>query len=89
MKTKKKNPCVSLRASDLRKIKNEVKNEAVTAAIVIFLMVMRDKFGYGIVRIKRIYAEINKLSQSISEGYVSLYDLKKVLEDEAGIFMEE
>lgn len=85
----KKNPCVHLKASDVKRMKNEIKNEAVTAALVIFLTVMRDKFGYGVTRIKRIYEEINKLSQSISEGYVSLYDLKKVLEDEAGIFMEE
>ena len=62
---------------------------AVNFAMVIFLTVMRDKFGYGVTRLKRIYEEINQLSQSISDGYVSLYDLQKVLEDEAAIFMEE
>ena len=88
-KREKKNPCVHLKESDVRRMKNEAKDKAINFAIVIFLSVMRDKFGYGVVRLKRIYDEINKLSQSISEGYVSLYDLQKVLEDEAGIFMEE
>ena len=52
---------------------------------------MRDKEGYGIKRLQRIYDEVQDLADSISKGYVNLFDLEKALREEANIniFMKE
>lgn len=60
-------------------------DEAVSYAWAIMFTVMRDKFGFGAVRLKRMWDEVNNLSDAISEGYVSVADLMETLESEAGI----
>lgn len=82
---KKRNPARQLRESDIRKIKKEAANDAIRYATVIFLSVMRDNEGYGVKRLKRVYEGIEYLADSISQGYVKLQDLERVLKDEANI----
>lgn len=84
----KKNKVLQIRESGLRKIKSEAANEAINYSYVIFLNVMRDCEGYGKKRLRRLYERINDLADSISKGYCSLYDLEKVLFNEAGIAMK-
>ena len=84
----KKNKVLQIRESGLRKIKSEAANEAINYSYVIFLNVMRDCEGYGKKRLCRLYKRINDLADSISKGYCSLYDLEKVLFNEAGIAMK-
>ena len=84
----KKNKVMQIRESGLRKIKSEAANEAINYSYVIFLNVMRDCEGYGKKRLRRLYERINDLADSISKGYCSLYDLEKVLFNEAGIAMK-
>lgn len=63
------------------------KKEAIAYAWAIMFTVMRDKFGYGPIRLQRMWSEVNKLSDEITEGYVSLNDLMRTLETEAGIIL--
>ena len=49
---------------------------------------MRDYEGYGKKRLRRVYSEINDLSDSVARGYCSIYDLEKVLYEEARIAMK-
>ena len=67
----------------------KAKREAVMSAIAIFFTVMRDKEGYGIKRLRRLWDEVNDLSDSITKGFVSVPDLIKVLEEEAGIVISK
>ena len=83
--SKKKNPCINLRESDIRRIKKEAADDAIRYATVLFLSVMRDTEGYGVKRLKRVYEAIEYLADSVSRGYVSLADLEKALKDEADI----
>ena len=46
---------------------------------------MRDKHGWEIEQLGRLWNEVNDLSDSISRGFVSVADLTKALEEEAGI----
>ncbi len=48
---------------------------------------MRDCEGYGRKRLRRVYDAVEDLADSISRGYCSLYDLEKVLKDEANIIV--
>lgn len=86
--SKKKNPCVNLKQSDVKHIKKEATNEGLKYAILLFFTVMRDKEGYGIKRLKRIYEETTALADSINKGYVKWKDLEQVLKEEADITIE-
>ena len=88
MKTKKKNPHISLRRSDVERIKKEVTTDAVKSAFAIFLMVMHDKWGFGKKRLNRLFGNICDLSDMVGEGYVSTAELKRILKDEMNIVIE-
>ena len=88
MMSKKKNPCVHLKQSDVKRMKEDARNAGLKYAILLFFTVMRDKEGYGIKRLKRIYEEATELADSINKGYVKWKDLEKVLEEEADITLE-
>lgn len=81
----KKNPAVHLRESDIKKMKRDVSDKALKYGLVLFLSVMRDKEGYGIKRLKRLYEELLELADSLNKGYVNLFDLEKTLQEEANI----
>lgn len=85
MSKNKKNPVRQLRESDIKKIKLEATNNAVSFSTLIFLTVMRDKEGYGVKRLKRLYDRMQDLIDSVNQKYVSVYDLKKTFEEETGI----
>ncbi len=74
--------------ADIIKAKKEAQSKAINYAWAIFFTVMVDKEGYGRKRLNRIWEEVCDLSDSISKGYVSVYDLMKVLDDEMGIVLE-
>ena len=58
--------------------------DGVTNACAIFLTVLVDKFDGG-EHIPDVWREINKLSEEIKEGRVSVADLKCTLREEYGI----
>ena len=81
----KKNPVINMRKSEQKKLIQRSRDEGILFVTIIFLFVMRDKFGYGKKRLKRLYNEMEKLAESISLGYVRLTDLQLALEQESGI----
>lgn len=89
---KKKKPNPNRRPAtqaDVKKAQRQAQEAAVAATWAIFFTVMRDKEGYGVKRLVRLWDRVNELSDSITKGYVSVEDLKKTLEDEAGITLGE
>ena len=66
----------------------KAKSDAIDIAFYIFFMVMSDKEGYGVKRLKRLGGWVNELSDSVRRGYVSIKDIKKTLEEDYGIVME-
>ena len=81
----KKNPVINMRKSEQKKLIQRSRDEGILFVTIVFLFVMRDKFGYGKKRLKRLYNEVEKLAESISLGYVRLTDLQLALEQESGI----
>lgn len=61
---------------------------AIDACWAILFSVMRDKEGYGAKRLRRLWDEVNYLSESVSSGRVNIRDLAETLRDEAGITLE-
>lgn len=66
----------------------KAKADAITFVWAIFFTVMRDKHGWGIKQLGRLWDEVNELADSISKGFVSVTDLTKTLEEEAGIVIK-
>ena len=86
--SKKKNPCIHLKQSDVKKLKNDATNIGIRYAMVIFLYVMREKEGFGHKRLKRVYDEMNDVVDSINKGYINLNDLEQVLSLEYDLTIE-
>lgn len=74
--------------ADVRKAKKEAQTLAIDACWTILFSVMRDKEGYGQKRLRRLWDEVNYLSESVSSGRVNIRDLAETLRDEAGITLE-
>ena len=74
--------------ADVQRAKRDAKNEAVQFAWAILFTVLRDKEGYSIEDLRRVWAEVENLSDSIIKGYVSVADLRTALREEAGINLE-
>lgn len=90
MKKRKKTSPQHLPASkkDVDKAKKQATDFAVTYVWAVMFSIMRDKFGWGPVRLMRLWNETQKMADSITEGYVKLDDLVKTLKEEAGIVLE-
>ena len=67
--------------ADVKKAQSNAVNTAVRMASAIFLTVLCDKFN-GAEHIPEVWREVNKLSEEIKEGRVSVNDLITVLKTE-------
>lgn len=70
--------------ADVRRARDEAVKQATHYASVIFLTVLCDKFN-GRDWLPEIWGEVNKLSEEIKEGRVSIPDLAHVLRTEYDI----
>lgn len=70
---------------DIKRAKSKAQDEALYLSMAIFLTVLVDKEGYDKERLKKVWAEVNDLSDSIAKGYVKFNDLRQVLDDEYDI----
>ena len=68
--------------ADVDRAKKLAADEGVKLAMVIFLSVLLDKEGYDKERLQQVWKHIEDRSQAITDGYVSVNDLYKVLRDE-------
>lgn len=81
----KKNPGRYIRESDLRNMQLKVAQDSFDMYAAVVLTVLRDKFGYGHVRLKRALDAMNSLCDELTKGRISHEDLIQVLLDEANI----
>lgn len=84
-KTKKQNPKnIPVTMADLSRAKKQATHEACEMAWAIMFSVLRDKEGMEYTDLRRIWSEVNALSESITKGYATIPDLKHVLKLEIG-----
>ena len=70
---------------DVNRAVAQATNDALTASAAIFLTVLCDKKSADAEIIQRVWEEMQELSQSIIDGYVSVADLKDTLRKEYGV----
>lgn len=68
--------------ADMLKALEIAKEEAVGIAFTIFFTVLLDKHNASKEELHVFWDEVNELSDAITEGYVSINDLKHVLATE-------
>lgn len=82
--SKKKNPSVVLKQSDVKRMKDEITKDAINKAFILFFTVMHDKWGFGQKRLGRMLKQIDELSAMVNEKphTVTIEQLKKSLKEE-------
>ena len=71
--------------ADVNRAVAQATNDALTDSAAIFLTVLCDKENADAEIIQRVWQEMQELSQSIIDGYVSVADLKDTLRKEYGV----
>lgn len=71
--------------ADVNRAVEQATNDALAASAAIFLTVLCDKENADAEIIQRVWEEMQELSQSIIDGYVSVADLKDTLRKEYGV----
>ena len=71
--------------ADVNRAAQRATNDALAASAAIFLTVLCDKENADAEVIQRVWQEMQELSQSIIDGYVSVSDLKDTLSNEYGV----
>lgn len=70
-------------------IKQQATCEAVDTAFFLLLsipvMVLHDRWGFGRRRLERFSDQVFDLYEDFDSGRVTLYDLRKTLEEETGV----
>lgn len=71
--------------ADVERAKTEAQAEAINISMAIFFTVLCDKEHADKEIMRRVWDEVNDLSDSIARGYVSVSDLRDVLKREYDI----
>ena len=71
--------------ADVNKAKKEAQEKAIELAWSIFFTVLCDKEGYSLEDLRRVWNEVNSLSDSIAKGYCTVRDLRSILREEIGV----
>lgn len=75
--------------ADLNRARKQATHEAIEFAWAIIFSVLSDKEGMEYADLRRIWTEVNDLSESITKGYATIPDLKRVLKLEKGAELEK
>lgn len=68
--------------ADVNRAKKDAQGEAISLAMTIMFTALLDKEGFTQEDLQRLWREVNDLSDSIAQGYVSAADLRNVLRRE-------
>lgn len=88
----KKDPMISIKSSDITRMKREATKEAAGVAFSLMLglpaMVLRDKYGFGKTRLERFTDQVLELYDSFGRGYITLQDVLDTIQEETGVDIE-
>ena len=80
---------LSLTYRDLEKIKRDAVDRALVGVSLIPLLILRDKFGFGQVRLNRFIDNFLTAVDDLNHKRFTLEDIEKMLEEEANIVFEK
>lgn len=74
--------------ADVNRARDQAVADAVHLCMAVFFTVLLDKEGADKEILHRVWDEVNDLSDSINQGYVTESDLKRVLREEYDIYID-
>lgn len=80
-----RNTKIELTPREIKKMKEEMTLEAVHIVSVLPLLILRDQFGFGEVRLKRYIDSMAVAIQDLNDGRFNLLDISDILEEEVNI----
>ena len=81
---------IQLTRKDYEALKEAERMNAANIVNLIPLLILRDKFGFGKVRLERYLEHFQDAVDSLNKGHLDLKDVQKVMMDEVKIaFYEE
>ena len=85
----KKNKVYHLTAAQIDQMKADITKEVSFRALILMLgiplMVLRDKYGWGVIRLPRFIRQCIKLYDSFDKGYLTFDDMHAAIKDETGV----
>ena len=79
---------ITLTHKEIEKMKQQATNHAAAIINLMPLLILRDKFGFGRVRLERYLEHYSELVDAHNKGYLSLKDIEKMMTDEVGLTLE-
>ena len=75
--------------ADVKRAKEEAEEKSLKTAWSIFFTVLRDKEGFELDDLRRVWGEVEDLSDSIVKGYCTVSDLREILRLEEGVRLSD
>ena len=75
--------------ADVKRAKEEAEEKSLKTAWSIFFTVLRDKEGFELDDLRRVWGEVEDLSDSIVQGYCTVSDLQEILRLEEGVILSD
>lgn len=79
------NQPIELTPKDIQKWKAESFEYVLSAIMPFSLLILRDKFGFGKVRLDRFQEAFMDLHDSVDKGYLTFSDIEDILNEETGV----
>ena len=76
---------IQLTRKEYEELKSKERLNAANIINLIPLIILRDKFGFGKIRLERYLGYYQEAVDSLNKGYLDLNDVQKVLLDEVKI----
>ena len=76
---------IQLTRKEYETLKEAERTNAANIINLIPLIILRDKFGFGKIRLERYLGYYQEAVESLNKGYLDLNDVQKVLLDEVKI----
>ena len=76
---------IQLTRKEYEELKSKERMNAANIINLIPLMILRDKFGFGKIRLERYLGYYQEAVDSLNKGYLNLNDVQKVMLDEVKI----
>lgn len=67
--------------ADVEKAKRQAQTYAINMVWAVFFTALRDKERFGYKRLRRVWDEVNYISDSIDKGYIEIDDLIEELRE--------
>lgn len=88
-KKKKTNPNRQpVTMADVNRAKQKATSDLMSFVWSIFFTVLRDKENYSLEDLRRVWMEVEDLSDSITKGYCTVGDIKHILKLEEGVVFQ-